>query len=127
MASKVVSHVRFDFESDKRDVSGTQSLGGGVGDPRSAVVLEQDANIVDAKEGANPLTNHGLVHMQDFVGVFAWVVALENTLHNVNTNLTNMSTLFNQFLAHYALSVSRLVQVEGLFWYLCLLLHQLLW
>ena len=45
--------------------------------------------------------------------VTARVAALETTLHIVNTNLTNMSTLFNQFMARYAPSVSGLVAASG--------------
>ena len=50
------------------------------GNPRLAVVLDRDANMADAKGGADPLDDHGLVDMQDFVSVTAWVAALETTL-----------------------------------------------
>ena len=46
------------------DVSGTQPLGGGVGNPQPAVVPDQDANMADAGGGADPLDNHGLVNMR---------------------------------------------------------------
>ena len=105
MASDVLYHLHFGFECDIPNVSGTQPLGGGVSNWRPTILPDHDANMTDARGGADPLDNHGLVNMLDFVRVIAQVAALETTLHTVNTNLTNMSTHFSQIMAHYAASV----------------------
>ena len=112
MASDVPSHVRFDFEDEMPDVNGTQPSGGSVGNPQPAVVPNPDANMADVEGGADPFDDHGFVDMQEFGRVTARVAALERTLHTVNTNLTSMSTLFNQFMSRFA-SVSGSVPSGG--------------
>ena len=101
MASDVPSHLRFDFESEMPDVNSTPSLGGGGGDLRPAVELEQDTHIADADDDIDLLDPSSFVDMHDLERVISWVAALEAPLQSVNTNLTNyehaFSTIFSTF------------------------------
>ena len=90
----VPSNVHFDFESEIPESNGIHFLGGGVGDSRADNVPNPDACMADAEGNDDLLENHGLVDMQEFGRVIARVDALEGTLRTVNTNLTNLSTLF---------------------------------
>ena len=102
MALNIPSNVHFDFESEIPKSSGIRFLGGGVGDLGAANVPNLDARMADAEGDDDPLENHGLVDMQEFGRVTTRVDALQGTLHIVNTNLTNLSTLFQHFMAHFA-------------------------
>ena len=81
------------------DVNSTPSLGGG---GRPAIEPEQDTHIVDADDDIDLLDPSGFVDMHDLECVVSRVVVLEAPLQSVNTNLTNMSTLFQQYLAQFA-------------------------
>ena len=67
-----------------------------------SIVPNPGANMADGKGCADLFHDHGFIDMQEFGRVSARVAALERTLHTVNTNLTSMSTLFNQFMSHFA-------------------------
>ena len=106
MAGDVPSHVHFDFEGDLPDFNGARSLSGGVGNLSLAGMPNRDARMADAKGNVDSQEDHGLVDMHEFRAVTARVDALETTLNTVNTNLSNLNTLFEQFMAHYASIVS---------------------
>ena len=91
MASNVPSNMHFDFESEIPESSEIHFSGGGVGDLGAANVPNPNACMADAEGDDDPLENHGLVDMQGFGRVTTRVEALECT---VNTNLTNLTTLF---------------------------------
>ena len=94
MAGDVPSHVHFDFEGDLPDFSGASSLGGVVGNPSLAGMPNRDACMADAEGDVDSQEDHGLVDMHEFRAVTARVDALETTLNTMNTNLSNLSTLF---------------------------------
>ena len=94
MAGDVPSHVHFDFEGDLPDFSGARSLGGGVGNPILADMPNRDACIFDAKVSVNSQYDHGLVDMHEIRALKTQADALETTLNTVNTNLTNLSMIF---------------------------------
>ena len=108
MASIISSNVHFDFESEIPESSGICFSGGGVGDSGAANVPNPDTCMADTEGNNDPLETHGLVDMQDFGRVTARVDVLEGTLRTMNTNLTNLTTLFEQFVARFASIVAGL-------------------
>ena len=94
MASNIPLNVHFDFEIKLLKSSGIRFLGGGVSDSRVANMLNPDACMADAEGDDNPLENHGSIDIKEFGRDTERVHALEDTLRNVNTNVTNLSTLF---------------------------------
>lgn len=69
-------------------------------------------NMANPRGSVNPLEDHGLIDMHNFLRVIAQVDVLENSLYTFNTIFT-IKYFFNHFIAHYALFVSRLVASGG--------------
>ena len=67
--------------------------------PNDVIMMEPSASI-------DPLSDHGLVDLNDFKALDTWVHVLEGTIQNINITLTQLSTLFKTFMEHYLSSHS---------------------
>lgn len=89
MAPHAVSNKQVDFD---------QNI-----DMHKASVNPQDAYKVDAR-----VKNHGFTTCKILNGSLHKCKLLEDTITNINMNLTSMSTLFSQYIAHYAFGCAKI-------------------